>query len=345
MKILVRVPNWLGDLVMATPGLIVLRDRFRDAEISVLGIAGVIHALEGHPAVDRILAYDRSGADRGIQGLRNMARSLRDERFDVTYVFPNSFASAFSVWLAGIPVRIGFATDGRSALLTEAPAKAPYLAHCHQSEVYATLAAGGSLESVPHPQWAVGVDERREAESLLRQSGLERDRPLLALNPGSVNGLAKRWPVERYARVVRWAVESAGWEVVILGAGSDRDVCENVATLARVPVVTLAGCTGIRQFMSILTIAEICLSNDSGGMHVAAALGRPQVSLFGPTDSWTTGPFGPRQVVLRKPVACSPCLDRVCGEGHHACMERITVDEVTSVLWSMVENPDSLAVT
>ena len=126
------------------------------------------------------------------------------------------------------------------------------------------------------------------------------------MNPGSVNGKAKRWPVERFATVAKWAMHQADWDVVILGGPSDREVGENIARLAGEPAAMLAGQTSIRQFMALLSLAGVCLSNDSGGMHVAAAMERPQLSLFGPTDAVTTGPLGPNQVILRKPTACAP---------------------------------------
>ncbi len=331
-RILIRLPNWLGDMVIATPALQVLREKCPKAHITILALSGVSSALQGHPAINRVLTYDRSGRERGLSGLWSLANRLREEDFDLAYVFPNSFASALPVWLARIPERIGYATDGRSLLLTRALKKPSQLAHWHQSAMYASLVLGEAQKETPPPRWVVCAEERREAESLLRQSGIKRGRPLLALNPGSVNSAAKRWPVERYAYVARWAVECAGWDVVILGGGSDREAGANIATLSRVPLAMLAGQTSLRQFMGILSIADLVLSNDSGGMHVAAALQRPQLSLFGSTDAVTTGPLGPNQYIVRKPVGCSPCVQPVCKEEQHFCMLRIGEEEVVDIL-------------
>lgn len=338
MRILVRLPNWLGDVVIATPALHVLRERMPHAHIAVLGLAGVVDALQNHPAIDRILVYDRKNRDRGVAGMWRLARRLRAEQFDRAYIFPNSFASALPAALAGIPERVGFRSDGRSPLLTYRMQRPAELAHRHQCAGYVYLVSGEVLSGVPEPGWFVSPDEKREVESLLRNMGLKRDRPFLAVNPGSVNGYAKRWPSERYARTIKWAALEAGWDVAMLGGPSDVEVAQKIAFLADIPLPILAGQTTIRQFMAVLMLADVVLSNDSGGMHVAAALNRPQLCLFGPTDPCATGPLGDRQIILRKPVGCAPCLDTVCREKSHFCMERISVEEVCRILaWMMAQ--------
>jgi heptosyltransferase-2 len=334
-KILVRATNWLGDAVLSLPALRALRLRFPEAEIAVVAKPWVAGLYAGESAVTRTILYPlRSGA-RDLVLKFAFARQLRAERFDCAILFQNAFEAAVLARLAGIPRRIGYDRDGRGRLLTDAiPVPRPGETPPHQRFYYLELLRRAGL-NVELPEGPICL----EKAALARKAGMERFRqrgiqaPVVGISPGAAYGSAKRWLPERFAEAGwRLASDLAG-SVAVFGASAERTlgeaVCLTIQSLGGC-AHNLAGATSLAEFMEAAAACDLFLTNDSGAMHVASALGVPTVAIFGSTDAEATGPAGPHTSVIREPVECSPCLLRECPIDHR-CMTRITTGQVVAI--------------
>ena len=333
-RILVRGPNWIGDAVMSEPALAAVRRIFPRAEIVLLLKPVVAELLQGHPAVDRLLIYEDRGRHAGLAGKWNLARELRRERFDLAILFQNAFEAALLAFLAGIPSRYGYATDGRGWLLTDPVARPDRETLVHQVQYYLGMLTplGGPGPPRP-PRLSLGAREEAEVNRSLAGVGIGESDFLLGLNPGSTYGGAKRWLPERFAetadRLLQEQARKGGRAVraVIVGARGEEGLAQTIADRMRVKPIVLSGRTSIRQLMAVIKRCNLFMTNDTGPMHVAAAFGVPVVAIFGPTDFRTTAPFGNEHAVVRHPVECAPCLLRECPIDHR-CMTRVSVDRV-----------------
>lgn len=336
MKILVRETNWLGDVLMSLPFLSALRRRYPEAHIAVLVRPRTAAILQHHPGVDKLLMCEEEGRHRGM-GLFNLAGDLRTLRYDVAYILPNSFSSALMVWLARVPERIGYATDGRSLLLSRALKKTPALRSMHETLLYLNLLGTGPEEAgCAEPRLQLLTEEEDAARRRLASLGLKEDRPVVGIVPGAVYGTAKRWPAERFAAVADRLSRACEAQVVLFGAGGEERVARQVESAAGSKVINLVGQTRLRELAALMKCCDGVVSNDTGAMHVAAAVGTPVVAVFGPTNPVTTAPVGGRHTLLRHPVDCSPCLLRHCPINHR-CMRAISVDEVFEAAQQTIE--------
>ncbi|MFQ5882156.1 MAG: lipopolysaccharide heptosyltransferase II [Candidatus Methylomirabilales bacterium] len=330
-RILIRGVNWVGDAVMTTPVIAGIRKTFPRARISLLVTPWVAGVFEGSPHIDEVLLYDREGRHRGASGFLRLVQELRAWRFDMAILLQNAFEAALLTFLAGIPHRIGYNAQGRGFLLTTAVVLDRSSKGLHHVEYYqALLKVLGWPEGGREPTLYLsgGVEER--AGELVAREGVRLDEPLIAFNPGSTYGSAKRWPADRYATLADRLVEGLGARIVLTGAPGDEPVARTVRSLARHPgcIVDLTGRTDIQLLAAVLRRCAVYVTNDTGAMHIGAAVGVPLVAVFGPTDPRTTSPAG-RHLLLRHPVPCSPCLLRECPIDHR-CMTGISVDEVFS---------------
>jgi heptosyltransferase-2 len=339
-KILVRATNWIGDAVMSVPALEALRARFPAAEIVLLAKPWVSELYWGHSAVSRQIVYDPEGEHRGTGGFWKLVRALRAERFDAAILFQNAFHAAWMAWCARIPVRIGYARDGRSALLREAIEVPPRAAYGHQAYYYLQLLFRAGVIDKPEPvreiRLHVDEPEKHWAAKRLEALGLGGPRFVVGLNPGASFGPAKRWPAERYAAVADRLIGALHADVLIFGSRAERPLAEAVARAMTHTPVLMAGETSLRQLMALLAQCRLIVTNDSGPMHLAAALGLPVAALFGSTDERTTGPVGARARVVKHLVACSPCGRRECPIDFR-CMKGIAVDDVYQAVLELVE--------
>jgi len=332
VKIMVRATNWIGDAIMSLPALEALRQRFPDSEIVVVAKPWVAELYQNHPSDFRIIVYDPEGEHQGRSGLRKLVESLRQEQFDVAVLLQHAFQAAWIAWRARIPVRIGYRTDGRGSLLTEAVRLPPtgYVGH-QSSEYLELLFRAGLLPERPAPVRAVRVPvtktERRWANEALRALGLAGPRHFVGLNPGASFGPAKLWPVEHFAQLGDRLVGALGADVLVFGSKAERPLAEAVARGMEHTPVVLAGTTTLRQWMALTEHCRLVVANDSGPMHVAAAVGAPVVAIFGSTSEEVTGPLGQWARVVKHSVACSPCGLRQCPIDFR-CMRELTVDEV-----------------
>lgn len=327
-RIVVRGPNWIGDAVMCEPALAALRRRFPDAEVTLLVKPAVAELFTGHPAISKILVYDDRGQHAGLTGKWRLAQTLRRGRFDLAILFQNAFEAALLAFLAGIPRRYGYGTDGRRLLLSEPITRPARGAIAHQVQYYLGMLRQLGCEHTPAPPRLVLFHEEDTAMARrLAAAGISGAELLIGLNPGSTYGGAKRWLPERFAETADRLAGQFNAKVLIVGARGEEPLAQAIAARIKARTVVLSGKTSVRELMAAVKRCAVFLTNDTGPMHIAAAFGVPVVAVFGPTDWRTTAPFGSGHAVVRQPVDCAPCLLRECPIDHR-CMERVTVEEV-----------------
>ncbi|MDR4479998.1 MAG: lipopolysaccharide heptosyltransferase II [Nitrospira sp.] len=333
-RIVVRGPNWLGDAVMCEPALSQVRTLFPRADITLLVKPAIADLLAQHPAVNRTLVYDDRGRHAGLIGKWTLAGVLRRHRFDLAILFQNAFEAALIGFLAGIPRRFGYATDGRSLLLTDPVTVPSRSAQRHQVEYYWDLLKPlGAQGPAAAPRLFVTPDESAVIAKRLADAGIGSSDLVIGVNPGSTYGHAKRWLPDRYAEVVNRVVKEAQGRsgarvgVAIVGAKGEEQLGAAIADQIKTRTVVCSGQTTVRELMALVKRCQLFLTNDTGPMHVAAAFKVPLVAVFGPTDWQTTSPFHVDAQLVRQPVSCAPCLLRECPIDHR-CMTEVTVEQV-----------------
>ncbi len=320
-RVLVRVPNWLGDAVMSLPVLAGLGRLFPQARFTVLAAPRVAPLFGAQPGVAETVPYPAGREKWGLLwGLKG--------RFDLALALPNSFESAFALWLAGVPARVGYNVDGRRLFLTVAVNERQKLAGLHTVYYYlGLLKVFGEVATFTPPTLFLKEEEVLAAQETLASGAGSTSGPWVGLSPGAAYGPAKRWPPERFAALAQALIDDIGARLILLGGPEDREVAAQVKDHLAQPVLDLVGRTHLRQALGVLAQLKLLITNDSGLMHAAAALGVPLVALFGSTDPRATGPFTSRATVLYHPLPCSPCLERTCAEGY-PCLTAISVPEV-----------------
>lgn len=333
-KILVRAPNWIGDAVMCEPAIRGLRALFPEAEMTMLAKPPVAELFSAAPELNRVLVYDDKGPHAGLSGKWALAGTLRRHGFELAVLFQNAFEAAFLAWLAGIPQRYGYATDGRVFFLTTPVAVPSRSREVHQVEYYWNLLKPLGLSGeASMPTLCVTAEEGRQLNGRLAVAGVGLSEIVIGINPGSTYGSAKRWLPERFAEVAQRLAERIGQDevtrvaVVILGARGEESLGRDIASRLNGRSVVLSGATTIRELMAVVKRCRVLITNDTGPMHIAAACGVPVVAVFGPTDWRTTAPYGQERSIVREAVDCAPCLLRECPIDHR-CMTRIPVDRV-----------------
>ncbi len=330
MKILVRATNWIGDAVMSLGAVRALRGRYPQAEIAVLARGWVSDLYLGEAAIDRIIPLRGRAGAKDLAAKWRQAAELRREKFDLAVLLPNSFESAALVFASGITRRVGYARDGRSLLLTDAiampePGEIPRHERYYYPEL---LRRAGILEALPEIEEIhfEGIEASRErGRELLQAKGFGE--AVIGVSPGAAFGGAKRWLPEHFAAASRAVAERLGAQVLIFGSEGEWAMCEEVAALSGGR--NLAGATTLREFIDLTSACRFFLTNDSGAMHIAAALRVPSITVFGPTDETATGPCSLTAHLLREPVKCAPCKKRECPIDHR-CMTRVTAERVTA---------------
>jgi heptosyltransferase-2 len=327
-RILIRSLNWIGDAVMATPAISVIREHFPDAEITILANPMVSQLFLHHPGIDRIITFDRQGKHHGVAGRLRLAAELRKLSFDLAVILPNSFDSALVPWLAGIPDRIGKCSDGRTLLLNGRYHASEGPDNRHEVEYYLNLIRHfGISGSCRQPHLFVTSGESDRASALLAECGIQPDDFILGINPGASYGSAKRWYPERFAGVARRLAAEWSARVVIFGGPGEAAIATDIESRLQGTAVNMAGKTSVRELMALIKRCNFFVTNDSGPMHVAAAFDVPLVAIFGSTDHTGTSPYNRKAVVVRNDVECAPCKLRECPTDHR-CMTTITEESV-----------------
>jgi heptosyltransferase-2 len=340
MRVMIRVPNWVGDAVMAVPALRELRRIFPDARITLLARPWVAGLFDGEGIADDLIPIeDTMGVVQPARRFLSLTRALRRQRFDFAVLLQNAFGAALLARAGGARKIAGYPTDSRRALLDYAiPLQADYKT-AHQVFYYLNIPSvlehrlrGESQVDFDgaHPELGVTTEAKERARGLLEQAGAGSagvPSRILAINPGATNSRAKRWLAERFAATADRLAERDGFQTIIVGAAGDIEAANETARLMRSPALVLAGKTGIAELKAVLACAALVVSNDTGTAHVSAALGVPTVVVFGPTEHVSTRPYSDIATVVRHDVECSPCMLRDCPIDHR-CMTRVEVDDV-----------------
>lgn len=337
-NILVRSTNWLGDAVMTTPALDALRSRCPRARITVLANKLTAPLFSPHPSVDEVITFDRAGRHKGVSGRLRLAAELRKHSFDLAVLLPNSFDSALVAFLAGIPKRLGYRSDGRGLLLTHGVPVTGRTKRLHHVDCYRELLASCGIPPVSGGlSLHLAENEQERAAHLLAEAGIGANDFLLGINPGAAYGSAKRWYPDRFAVVARELSSRWGAKVLITGGPAEAEIAADIAASLGGDCLNTAGKTDLRLLMALIGRCNFFVTNDSGPMHVAAALGTPLVAIFGPTDSTTTSPYSPHARVVRVAADCAPCLKRECPTDHR-CMTGVTPEQVIDAAVSLRES-------
>jgi len=329
---------------MSLPALRALKRRFPQAKISILAKPWVADLYRREPFCDEIILY--TARDLGEKW--RVARDLAERKFDCAILLQNAFEAAAIAWAAGIPERIGYARDGRSALLTRAIAvpRAGEIPPHERFYYLELLRRAGIIESISGNGAPDGDAIRLDGAAAACEAGLVRfrelgfDRAVIGVSPGAAFGTAKRWLPERFAEAAARVAKELDAAVAIFGSNDERELCAEVALATSVatgvPAKNFAGETTLAEFIELAAACRVYLTNDSGAMHIASALGVPTVAVFGPTNDVTTGPTGPLARVVREPVECSPCQKRECPIDHR-CMTRVPAARVAETALELLK--------
>jgi len=334
-RLVIRAPNWLGDAVMALPAMGAVRAAFGRAHISVAAIPLVapLFEEETNARQDSIVV---------VSGGRLEAKALAEGQFNAALLLPNSFRSAWSARRSSIPQRWGYASEFRRWLLTRAVSRPR--SHVHQSVYYLELVRRLGLTTPDElPRMAVKPATARRADALLAERGVTAATTCIGFAPGAAYGHAKRWPPSRVADVIVRLSRERGAVCILFGAAGDRDAGREIESSLPpdVRAVNLIGRTDLRLLAGVIARCSVFVSNDSGAMHLAGALGVPVAAIFGPTDERVTAPLGSagehnEHDVLIHSVFCRPCMLRDCPIDHR-CMKGITVDAVLAAVTRRLE--------
>jgi len=314
---------------MMTPSLAPLRKAFPHAQVTILANPWVIPLLENHPAVDRTITLDKGkGFFRSFKELTRIISWLRSERFDLAVLFQNAFEAAFLAYMGGVRYIVGYDTDGRGLLVTHKVITDDDILSVHQVEYFLGLieAMGWRVEE-RKPVLYVKDEDVKSTSLMLSLLGIEDSQLVVGINPGAAYGSAKRWPVERFAKIGDWASQRWNAKVVLFGSLSEREIGDRVSNDMHMNPVNLCGKTTLGQAMALIKRCNLFLTNDSGLMHVAAAFNIALVAIFGPTNHITTGPVSRNVRIVRHSIDCSPCLKETCPQDHK-CMLSIEPEEV-----------------
>ena len=321
-RLAVFAPGWLGDAVMALPAIADVRRALPGCAIHVVAKPSVAPLFALVPGVDAVVPLG-GGSARGAA-----IEALRRARYDAALLLPNSFNAAYTAWRAGIPARWGYRSDGRSLLLTRG---VPNPAPAHQAGLYQHLVRALGFSNGPcEPRLVVSTEGTALAERTLIAAGWTGG-PLVAFAPGAAYGGAKRWPAASYGALAK-ILAGHGVSVVLVGSPADRPAADEVSAIAGRHAIDLVGRTDVPGLAAVLAVCRAAVTNDSGAMHVASALGVPVVALFGPTRERETRPLGAAEpTVLVHDVWCRPCMLRECPLTH-ACMRGLPVERVAAAV-------------
>jgi len=325
-EIIIRMPNWIGDLVMATPLLTDLRAHFPSSRITAMCKSGLAPLLQSDRDVDELFAFTKPSGWLPRAEQRDLIRRLQEGGYETGVLTTGSLSSAWAFWRGGVKRRIGFRGELRSPLLTD-PVTFPEQEQ-HLVESYKSLLAPlGIAPSRSAPRLHLLDSEIDEMRQTLLSQGNKEGQRLIGINPGAAYGTAKCWLPERFSKVTQMLVEDPRNTVVFIGdlalGPLVKKICFGLPTKQ---VINMCGATSLRQLLALIHLFDVLLTNDSGPMHIASALGVPLVAIFGSTCDVRTGPYSGGRVI-HKHVECSPCYKRVCPIDFR-CMTRIGVDEV-----------------
>ena len=330
-KMLIVGPAWIGDMVMAQSLFKLIKQRNAGVDIDVLAPAWTVSLLNCMPEVHQAINMSVEHGQLGLLARYHLAKQLRAQQYDHAIVLPNSFKSALIPWLAGIPKRTGWRGEFRYVLLNDMRAldkkKLPLM--IEQYMALGLLADEALPADYPYPEFHVSQDMQQHA---LKDLQVELSgRPILAISPGAAYGPSKRWPEHYFAQVANHQL-SQGWDVWIFGAATDRPIIDNIMSATDNRCVDFSGKTQLHQTLALLSLTSGVVTNDSGLMHMAAALNIPLIAIYGSTSPAFTPPLSKQATILKLDLACQPCFERVCPLQHFKCMLDLMPDKVIAAM-------------
>lgn len=334
-KILVRGTNWIGDAVMTLPAIASIRKTFPSAEVQVLAKPWVAEVYKLSPDVDRIFLFKEPGEHQGIAGKLKLALELKKENFDLAIYLQNAIEAAILGWLARIPLRAGYDSDCRGFLLTHPVRRTKEIKQVYQVDYYLNMVKSLGCEQASRDVTLSASKIKDISDRCLEERGLSGVPVLIGLAPGAMYGPAKRWFPERFGAVAKKLTETFVSRAIIFGSKGDMEVAQTVQDAIGGTAINIAGRTDLSEAIALISRCSIFITNDSGLMHVAGALGVPTLAIYGSTNPVTTPPPGKKSVIVRKEVPCSPCLKQVCPTDFR-CMEEISIDEVYETAKAML---------
>jgi heptosyltransferase II len=331
-RILVIAPNWIGDAVMSQPLLAVIKASYPNAAIDVLATPWVAPVYRACSEVAELIESDLRHGQLQWGVRRTLAAQIKKCDYASCYVLPNSFKSALIPWLAKIPVRIGYQGELRRFLLTETKANSPKTQRIPMVEHYANLCTPDTLTRLPH--LSPTASELEAARTRLQVAGIQTD-SFVVLCPGAEYGPSKRWPAAHFAALAQSVLkEKPNASVVLLGSSSDRAIGDAIVSGAASQgrIFNWCGTPSLDEAIAIISLCSKVVSNDSGLMHIAAALQVPQVAIFGSSDPNHTPPNSAKAIIISLHLPCSPCHQRECPLGHLNCLNQISPERVFAAL-------------
>ncbi|TXT20529.1 MAG: heptosyltransferase II [Gallionellaceae bacterium] len=329
-KILIIAPSWVGDTMLVQPMLARLKQRHPGVQLDVLAPLWTATLLRQMPEVHGVIANPFPHGALKLFARYRLGKQLRASHYDQAIVLPNSFKSALVPYFAGVPLRTGFIGEMRYGLLNDAR-KLDKGALPLMVERFAQLAEAPNdriPRPIPHPKLQVDTKQRQE---LLGRLGLRDDRPIAVFCPGAEYGPAKRWPVPYFAELAQ-ILRERGYAVWLIGSGKDKESGDKIIALGNETCRNLCGATDLSEAIMLLSAASLVVSNDSGLMHLAAALDRPMLALYGSSSPHFTPPLSEQAQVIKLELPCSPCFKRTCPQGHFNCMMHLTPQMVAQYI-------------
>lgn len=342
-KILIRVPNWLGDTLMSTPAVSVVKKIFPKSRLSVLAKPVFSKFWKVFPGVDEVIPYGR-----GLENYLKTAFQLKKRKFDLALVLPTSISSAFQVFVAEIPQRIGWGGEGRDVFLTEVVPH-PHPRQKHLVWEFLELVQNGLKTSAKITSeklhWTIPKEDLNELIQIWKLKGLQPHDFPIALAPGATYGPAKRWPISYWKELIRSLLSKRNETLLILGGLEEENylrlLLNGISQQHKTRLKYFVGQTSPTLLAATLSKCKVLVTNDTGPMHVAAAVGTPTVAIFGSTSPNWTRPFGLGHEVIYKNLECNPCFQRTCPIGYK-CLHAITVGEVFKAVVNILHKPRKL---
>ncbi|MEZ8310472.1 lipopolysaccharide heptosyltransferase II [Vibrio splendidus] len=340
MKILVIGPSWVGDMVMSQSLYITLKELYPDCQIDVIAPGWCKPILDRMPEVHQAIEMPLGHGEFNLLKRHRLGRQLKDHNYTHAYICPNSAKSALIPWFAGIPKRTGWKGEMRYGLLNDLrPNKKNfqymverYVALAHPKTDMIDSSSLGGLENLPHPKLAIDITAQQQT---LEKYLLSQERAVIGLCPGAEFGPSKQWPVTHYAQVANEMINQ-GQQVWLFGSAKDKETTQSIKSLVEHSnqqyVFDLAGKTSLIEVVDLLAACKSVVSNDSGLMHVAAAVGCHVVGVYGSTSPKYTPPLAKQVDIISTNIECRPCFKRECPLGHSKCLKDLKPDQVLKVL-------------
>ncbi len=343
IKTLIIGPSWVGDAVLTEPLITRLKHQTPNQTITVFAPAYTHGVYRRIPAVDHIRENPFPHRSLALLSRKKMGCTLRKEAFDEAYVLPNSWKSALIPWWANIPKRLGYLGEWRYGLLTN-PIKNPPKKTLLMVQHYLNLASIGRDQETTTPPYPSLSPHQNALPDTRKNLGLiDFTKPIAIICPGAEYGPSKRWPTEYFAEIAHW-LSTLNYQIWIMGSPKDAPIAEQIA--AHIPpeqVSQLCGKTQLHEAIDLMSLAKIVLTNDSGLMHIAAALKVPQVAIFGSSSPRFTPPLSTFATIQQLALSCQPCFKRECPLGHHHCMRKLLPDQIKSVIMAQTDPNNGIA--